>query len=151
MSYFALCLLLPVWQWIKCNWNMKSEFNIKFHSKLPFVPTPPLPHGDLVLQAEEKLAGPRAGRSPSNLCCYYSRADREQLRVLHHMASHPFHFVAAVLVMVNQPDINSKKLIFMLWTSFVMTGLHSQISCVYRSAPNVWSIEPAKLLLGLQI
>lgn len=107
---------------------MKSEFKIKFHLKLLLVPTPPLPRGDLVLQAEEKLAGRRAGHSPSNLCCYYSRADQEQLQVLHHMASHPFNFMAAVLVTVNQcqPDINSKKLIFMLWASYVVTGLHSK-------------------------
>lgn len=128
MSCLNLLCLLPVWQWTKCNWTMKSGFKIKFHSKLPFVPTPPLPHSDLVFQAELKLAGPRAGRSPSNLCCYYSRADWEQLRVLHHMVSHLFHFVAAVLVMVNQcqPDINLKKLIFMAWTSFTASGLHSK-------------------------
>lgn len=55
-----------------------SELKIKFHLKLPFVPTPPpppppLPHGGLVFQAEEELAGRRAGRSPSNLCCYYKQ------------------------------------------------------------------------------
>lgn len=55
-------------------WNQNLS-PTKFPSKPPFVPTPPSPHGDWVLQAEERLAGRRAGLSPSNLCCYYSRAE----------------------------------------------------------------------------
>lgn len=132
--YTALMSCLPLLSACCCQYDNGSNaterwgFQRKFHSKLPFVAAPPLPHGDLGLQAEEKLAGLRAGRSPSNLCCYYSRAAREQLQVLHHVASPPFHFRATVLVMVNQgqPDINLKKFIFMLWTSFAAAGLLSK-------------------------
>lgn len=86
------CMLLSIWHQMKWasikappgpadmqsvgfgTWNQNLS-PTKFPSKPPFVPTPPSPHGDLVLQAEERLAGRRAGLSPSNLCCYYSRAE----------------------------------------------------------------------------
>lgn len=155
MSSFALCLLLSVWQRITYNWTIRIEDKVSFSNSPLFQhlpPPPPLPHGDLVFQAEEKLRnGRRAGRSPSNLCCYYKQG---WPGTPHHMASHPIHFMAALLVVVNQwkSDVNWKKLIFMLWTGFIGTGLedkrfsNSQLYCFCHSAPNVWCMEPAKLL-----
>lgn len=66
--------------------------------------------------------------------------------------------MAAVLVMVNQgqPDINSKKLIFMLWTSFAVAGLLSKkrsflIPKFVVFITLLQTCDASSLLLGLQI
>ena len=62
----------------------------------------------------------------------------------------PFRFRAALVVTVNhyRSEINLHKLMFVLVYFWLPS---SPICCFYHSAPNVRCIEPAKVLLGLQL